>query len=878
MCTSMFASVVTLTFALALVPALAHLSSVGPQCMHDDPQIQSQQQKLLARPPMIQSYTPKAATVQRRFSARSAQPLRIVFSYDDLRADGHFCAKVGDVVFDHLDEASTIQCANDGDVLTDEKRDILMNKILPAAAARLQRFISVEPVQGNLVMPDTDVCGSNFITPASHASVGIPDADVVIYIAASPIAGSTVAFAGSCRADQHGRAIAGRLNFEPEQISWSKTDDSYEANNVNIDVAVHEMLHVLGVSSTELNRADRSFTTTKRGKAVRLNTAPSVTAWARRFTGCDTLEGAEIEDEGATLSTGSHWERKLYMEEAMCAVVGSKISGLTLGFLHDLDVGYTINFNEAENMDYGRATGCGVHDFTCNTIEGGKDKYYCFDDPGDGSATACTPDLKSIGFCEVTTYTDPLLPQFQYFSNPRFGGRIFMDGCPVVIPFSNRQCSVPSAGDVWDMRFGYQFDVNSRCYADTQGVVLQGISQQNTDGPRCLVTQCTADGRVQFRLPGTDFVTCSGAPGEKLRVPDPYLGTVTCPDAKTLCATIKDVAPAVLTPAPFETKTTTTTTVPPTAPPPTDALPPTTPAPRRLTTQFTPPVKISDAPSTAASSTAPPPTPPRSTPPPPTPPAPTPPTTRPPPTPPRPTPPPPTPAPPTSPPRPTPPGKKNTPAPTRIDEEATEEPVVPEAPGATSEPSRPPPPTPTTYGGGVYGRLPTTSAAETANDAVSATVTVSGPAFVQVLAAPDGRDRLYGALASDLASLLSVASDSVTITQMSASAYTGLSANYSVRVTSAKQRDQVSARARALQQVAPPLPSTSALYSIYAARTTQLTIVASGLSDTMVINDAAISPTATVMSAKSPATAPATINAVSVAIALVVALVLLGAM
>uniref|UniRef100_A0A7S1LBB8 Leishmanolysin-like peptidase n=1 Tax=Neobodo designis TaxID=312471 RepID=A0A7S1LBB8_NEODS len=573
----------TLAFAALLCAAsslhLAHAADAGataPTCLHDEPDIQREQARLLQRNgAAVQAYAPSVHTQGGRlFHAQQAQPIRIVFSFEDLTEAGAFCANASGTAPSYRQEGETVACTKEAHVLTDAKRAILRDNILPAAVAKLQRFIAVEPVQGNLRASSTSTCGGDFTVPASHASTGVPNADLVVYVASSPILGSTVAFAGACQQDQNGRAVFGRMNFGTENIEWDAI--GADARQSLIDTAVHEILHVMGITSTEFFRTGRSTTATKRGKTVRMVTTPSVRSFVRQWSGCSTLEGAEVEDEQTSGPEGSHWERKLFYDEMMTASgSASAISGLSLSFLQDMNVGYTVTVAAGETMYWGANDGCGPHDNKCDTAAGLRDKYFCFDDPSN-RPDRCTWDVRGIGRCQVGTYSGALPSHFQYYSSSNVGGiSSFMDKCPVVLQYSNRNCASESPESDNDRIFGYTYSATSRCFQST-GVIRSGFSSSaNIDGPRCVEARCNGGASISFSVGGAGSYTQCGAAGTTQPAGNGYNGQVTCPVVSEMCSSLDSVS-ATPAPTPAPTLPDGSTTTPP---PTTTTAAPSTPAP-----------------------------------------------------------------------------------------------------------------------------------------------------------------------------------------------------------------------------------------------------------------------------------------------------------
>ena len=507
-------------------------STVG--CIHDANDLMTEQKRLLDRPTATQTYAHTASTVptQRKFNDADAQPVRIVFDTLGLAQAGAFCAAASGTVPDYRTPGATIGCTS-GSELTSDKRDILTTKILPLAISRIAQFMSVERIVGNLMVPSTDVCG-DVPVPSAHTTTGVANADLVLYVTAAPINGFARTFAGACRRDQNRRHIVGKINFDPVDIAWSATDN--EANEKQVRRAMHEIFHVLGVSTIEMFLGDNKQLVTKRGRQATVSVYPTVVSFARSFTGCSTLEGGEFENEGpcVTVSTSSHWERRVWFEEMMTMSYGSQVSGLTLGFLNDINVGWVTRQADKENMYWGNGMGCGLHDNTCATAAGGLGSLFC-GNTGD-SANHCTYDFGAIGSC---------------------GAQQWMDGCNMVIPFSNRHCSVASPSTDDDLKYPHTFSRTSRCFNGSD-IHRTDFNPNFPNYPRCLEAKCDG-GSLSFTVPnqGTTYASC---PSKGAAVDTPgaeYTGQAICPEPADMCRALS-INPTLLTTTSTSTSTSTT--------------------------------------------------------------------------------------------------------------------------------------------------------------------------------------------------------------------------------------------------------------------------------------------------------------------------------
>ena len=90
---------------------------------------------------------------------------------------------------------------------------------------------------------------------------------------------------------------------------------------------------------------------------------PAVQAVARHHFNCQTLTGAELENQPTGDSSascwGSHWEQQLNTE-LMSPVTSSHsvLSSFTLAFFEDTGW-YNANYSEAEPLIWGAGKGCG---------------------------------------------------------------------------------------------------------------------------------------------------------------------------------------------------------------------------------------------------------------------------------------------------------------------------------------------------------------------------------------------------------------------------------------------------------------------------------------------------------------------------------------
>jgi hypothetical protein len=97
---------------------------------------------------------------------------------------------------------------------------------------------------------------------------------------------------------------------------------------------------------------------------------PKVVEHAKKYFNCDSIEGVELEDQGGTGSSGSHWEQRILLGEYMGAVIYQEemvISEFTLAALEDSGW-YKVNYYTGGLMRFGKNKGCKFLEENCYIV------------------------------------------------------------------------------------------------------------------------------------------------------------------------------------------------------------------------------------------------------------------------------------------------------------------------------------------------------------------------------------------------------------------------------------------------------------------------------------------------------------------------------
>eukprot|EP01062_Namystynia_karyoxenos_P040080 TRINITY_DN29210_c0_g2_i1.p1 TRINITY_DN29210_c0_g2~~TRINITY_DN29210_c0_g2_i1.p1 ORF type:complete len:1115 (+),score=255.03 TRINITY_DN29210_c0_g2_i1:88-3345(+) len=514
------------------------------------------------------SYAQDGRDRSRRGAALARQPMRIKWFWGESNgcspASGNpdkncYCEYNGDTV--PTFENSVQRCTQD-QVMTTKLKNYL-DDIMKDAVAWLSAALHVDPVVGNLKTgekicggyvcnpPEAPYCGRSswndvgIRTPQSHQTTGVPDVDYIVYVSAVPTQGNTVAWALTCMSDQRDRPTAAHVNFGPTRVDPSTPKTAIKYRNY-VATAVHEMMHALGFSSGHWKGKDYWFEahcaaqgTTKCKPTITVNergqtgitkmATPEVMKKVREYSGCPTLNGAEIEQEGGSGTAGSHWEKRVFGNEGMTGVKGTheaEWSAMTLAYFYDTghyDVDYSMT---ALDFFWGKGKGCSFWLDKCNEITpaSAAAPEYCFPSDPAKEEIGCDYHFMSTGKCGVSQFGGCVPSEFQYFPGKcNFGGsqNSLTDMCPTMTGYSNTECTDPADGRTsqpLDTNLGQSRKSNSRCF---KANILETAERYTIplSELRCFEVECnaacTAYDIVLQGSGGPERLTCTAAGAPK---------------------------------------------------------------------------------------------------------------------------------------------------------------------------------------------------------------------------------------------------------------------------------------------------------------------------------------------------------------------------
>ncbi|VDN02329.1 unnamed protein product [Thelazia callipaeda] len=358
----------------------------------------------------------------------------------------------------------------------------------------------VETSCGEVIIPDEHLfqcryCTSSYFENCGNMGppdgIGVPDTDFLLYVSAVLSDRcknvDTVAYAAHCQQEADlDRPIAGHVNLCPNALSTAAHD-----REVLISTVKHEILHALGFSAglyaffrdengnprTRRNRYNKPVSLNKeRGyynwdantiktivrddwwtaegmisHPIHVMITPRVQQEAQLHFNCSTLEGAELENQGGDGTAFTHWEKRLFENEAMTGTHTQNpvYSRLTLALLEDSGW-YKANYSAAEYLHWGRNLGCEFAMKSCGDwIRTRREKNllpvpFCDEIKHDGkrslATTRCTALRDSLALCNLMPYRHPipmeyrnfvLLDEVQNGNTVYYGGSVELaDYCP----------------------------------------------------------------------------------------------------------------------------------------------------------------------------------------------------------------------------------------------------------------------------------------------------------------------------------------------------------------------------------------------------------------------------------------------------------------
>ena len=386
------------------------------------------------------------------------------------------------------------------------------NELAPAVLSWFEGALRVRyPVSGKLKVAENNICD---VRTPSELKSGV-NADYAIIFNHRSQATTTVATSRACSTASGTRrplvatTVFNRYQFKP-------ANGNVLEHEKNIYLLIHEMMHTLAFSAShyknflDLNgnvRKGHVKTAKLNGKSHTIIDVPPLTQRLRNFYGCSSLPGMYMENDGGDGTSGSHFERKLYLYETMCSggMYGRRVSEFSLALLEGSGW-YVPNYDYAEPFFFGQGQGCNF--VTATSSSASKYDEYCTQ-----SGRGCANTGVGGGTCQ---------------SDARSGGLKYIN------PVDDYLCDNPNGEDYARLPNlqVYGRGLGSKCFTGTLNT-----KKSNSPTNFCFKYSCSGSGsntRLTVQV-GNKNVVCDREGDVSV---DGYYGTIDCPDPLHFCNTV----------------------------------------------------------------------------------------------------------------------------------------------------------------------------------------------------------------------------------------------------------------------------------------------------------------------------------------------------
>lgn len=312
-----------------------------------------------------------------------------------------------------------------------------------------------------------------------------------------------LAYATACSLD----GVTGRPNVGMVAINIANTNLTDLQKEIFTYTIIHEIHHILIMSPDlwsffyQVNYpvAKNVTISSKNGTSTQVMVvSPSVVSYGAQHFACPSFPGVPMENQGGSGSIGTHWEKVFMGNELMTSQMTGKpaYSQFTLALMADSGW-YKVNYNQADEFNWGKGAGCGFYDFSCSTNY----REFCPKPVVGNPATYfyCSKDYTSKAYCIGTDFTDNCYIK-EYMSDYN---------CNFQDPNFSRTTLYESPGH------------NSRCFI---------TNYNNQQYPGCYPSACSGN-TIVLTVNGRN-VTC-GQAGTTVSVGSV---TIVCPNPSDFCS------------------------------------------------------------------------------------------------------------------------------------------------------------------------------------------------------------------------------------------------------------------------------------------------------------------------------------------------------
>ena len=406
-----------------------------------------------------------------------------------------------------------------------------IKNIIEETLKEFQKFLKVQHVSIDLTGgKETIMDGCEVDSISSDYPNFLINNDVIVFPSFSnKFEKTTLAAAGTCliyRMNSNKvRPIAGLLSIN-SNLSFNK-DNTREYMKT---LLLHEITHILVFSPSILEAL--GMTTVR--NSITYVTSPKVLIKARQHFNCASINGVPLEDQGGKGSAGAHWEARYMLGDYMIShdYIDNVISDISFALFEDSGL-YEVEYYSGGLFKFGKNKGCSFLNNKCIVNGSPISEEFC----NRPRQPMCSQSRTTKGFCSIYQYTTSVPSEYQYFSNPSYGGFSPANYCPVTgtatsdtdyYPYNCKVGTSTLNGD-----YGEVMGSNSFCFLSS---LLPTSSSQNiTYQSICYRASCNSNSKQIIVSIGSSTVNCPTA-GGNITVSG-FSGVITCPKYTEICDT-----------------------------------------------------------------------------------------------------------------------------------------------------------------------------------------------------------------------------------------------------------------------------------------------------------------------------------------------------
>lgn len=210
--------------------------------------------------------------------------------------------------------------------------------------------------------------------------------------------------------------------------------------------------------------------------------------------------------------------------------IDKTISDITIALFEDSGL-YDVEYYSGGLFKFGKNKGCNFLNNKCITNGNPVSEEFCVTP----KQPMCSQSRTSKASCTIYEYNSPVPSEYQYFSNPKYGGFLPVNYCPVAndqdsdTTYNPSNCKIGTS--TLEADFGEEVGINSFCFLSS---LLPSSSNLNTTYQSiCHKVTCNSSSKTITVKVGSSTVTCPKDGGNI--TPSGFKGYINCPKYYDIC-------------------------------------------------------------------------------------------------------------------------------------------------------------------------------------------------------------------------------------------------------------------------------------------------------------------------------------------------------